>query len=229
MEIPPLGVARGKTKVLREGRAAWLAGPIESLPLCEPSLAGRGGAVAFFGFGAEPAFERVKICCPGCPRAAPQVGTRGLARAGTELGSGPEEGEAGKSDRRRSVPYPAAASASPAPPAGLGALGAGPALEDVRLVLLSRAFRAQSLELAVLVEVVSTLRTRKSRPEGVWFLPSCFTLDFRREGRSGLLPVANALSLSSASPHPKLETWLLPTSLTFLCRSLLLALGSLQE
>lgn len=54
----------GAGEVLREGRAAWPAGPIESLPLCEPSLAGQGGAVTFFGFGAEPAFERAEDLLP---------------------------------------------------------------------------------------------------------------------------------------------------------------------
>lgn len=125
MEIPLLGVARGKTKVLREGRAAWLAGPIESLPLCEPSLAGRGGAVAFFGFGAEPAFERVKICCPGCPRAAPQVGTRGLARAGTELGSGAGRRRGGEERPPQVCPLPRGRQCEPRPTRGPGCAGGG--------------------------------------------------------------------------------------------------------
>lgn len=64
MQIPPQGVARRKTRVLGQGGAVWPAGPTESLFLSEQSLAGRGGATAFVGFGAEPALERAEDLLP---------------------------------------------------------------------------------------------------------------------------------------------------------------------
>lgn len=64
VQIPPQGVARRKTRVLGQGGAVWPAGPTESLFLSEQSLAGRGGATAFVGFGAEPALERAEDLLP---------------------------------------------------------------------------------------------------------------------------------------------------------------------
>lgn len=142
MEIPPQGAARSKTGVLGLGGAAWPAGPTESRLLSVSNLACRGGAAAFFGFGAERPSKRLRICYPSCNResscagrsgtAAPRGGRRAPRRGwrqarpgGTSaIGLPPPRAASAKPSPTREAPGPLGPEAGPLEPRAPGAGGA---------------------------------------------------------------------------------------------------------
>lgn len=160
-EIPPRGVARRKTRVLRRGGAAWPAGPLShGSSVSSRRLAGAEPPPLLASVRSQP-WTGLRVCGPSCStaagsRAAPAGREPRLGEAGAELRAGLQAAGGPRKNSLR-LPAPGPPVQSPAPPERPGALhpGAGPPKP-----------RALGVRGAVWA-----LGPRESRREGVWVLP----------------------------------------------------------
>lgn len=130
-EIPPRGVARRKTRVLRRGGAAWPAGPLShGSSVSSRRLAGAEPPPLLASVRSQP-YKGLRVCGPSCPtaagsRAAPAGREPRLGEAGAELRAGLQAaGGPRKNSLRAARTWAASAKPSPAREARCAAPGGG--------------------------------------------------------------------------------------------------------